>query len=136
MESTEMSQAEEPEINKPHPKGLIRLLDGFRFSMKGYKAAIKYEESFRIELGFAVFLFPLGFWLGDNVLERAILIFPLFLVLVAELLNSGIETAIDRISTEHHPLSGRAKDVGSAACFTAQMSVILIWGMMIYEKFM
>jgi len=136
MESAKMSEVEEPKINKPHPKGLIRLIDGFRFSMKGYKAAIKYEESFRIELGFALFLFPLGFWLGDNVVERAVLIFPLFLVLVAELLNSGIETAIDRISTEHHPLSGRAKDVGSAACFTAQMSVILIWGMMLIEKFL
>lgn len=130
-----MTEQEEPAINKPHPKGLIRLLDAFFFSMKGYKAAIKYEESFRIELGFGMILFPLAFWLGDNAIERAVLVFPLFLVLVAELLNSGIETAIDRISTEHHPLSGRAKDVGSAACFTAQMSVFLIWGMMLYEKF-
>lgn len=136
METTEMSEAQEPKINKPHPKGLIRLLDAFTFSMKGYKAAIKYEESFRIELGFALFLFPLGFWLGDSAVERSMLFLPLLLVLVAELLNSGIEAAIDRISTEHHPLSGRAKDVGSAACFTAQMSVILIWGMMLYEKFM
>jgi diacylglycerol kinase (ATP) len=125
----------EPQINKPHPKGLIRLLDAFFFSMKGYRAALKYEESFRIEVGFGLILFPLAFWLGDNALERAILVLPLILVLVAELLNSGIETAIDRISIEHHPLSGRAKDVGSAACFTAQMSVFLIWGMMLYEKF-
>lgn len=130
-----MTEQEEPEINKPHPKGLIRLFDAFFFSMKGYKAAIKYEESFRIELGFGLILFPLAFWLGDSAVERAVLLFPLFLVLVAELLNSGIEAAIDRISTEHHPLSGRAKDVGSAACFTAQMSVFLIWGMMLYEKF-
>jgi len=124
----------EPEINKPHPKGLIRLLDAFFFSMKGYKAAIKYEESFRIELGFGVILFPLAIWLGDSAIERIILMLPLIMVLVTELLNSGIETAIDRISTEHHPLSGRAKDIGSAACFTAQMSVFLIWGMMLYEK--
>ncbi len=130
-----MTEPEEPKINKPHPKGLIRLLDAFTFSMKGYKAAYKYEESFRIEVGFGLILFPLGFWLGDSAMERIALILPLILVLVAELLNSGIEAAIDRISTEHHPLSGRAKDVGSAACFTAQMSVILIWGMIIYEKF-
>ncbi|MDH3355499.1 MAG: diacylglycerol kinase [Chromatiales bacterium] len=126
----------EPEINKPHPKGLIRILDAFKFSMKGYKAAYRYEESFRIELGFGIILFPLGFWLGDNAIERVVYILPLIMVLVAELLNSGIEAAIDRISVEHHPLSGRAKDFGSAACFTAQMSVILIWGMMLVEKFM
>ena len=130
-----MIEQEEPEINKPHPKGLIRLLDAFTFSMKGYKAAYRYEESFRIEVGFGLILFPLGFWLGDSAIERIVLILPLILVLVAELLNSGIETTIDRFSTEHHPLSGRAKDIGSAACFTSQMSVILIWGMIIYEKF-
>ena len=56
-----MIEHEEPEINKPHPKGLIRLLDAFTFSMKGYRAAYKYEESFRIEVGFALILFPLGF---------------------------------------------------------------------------
>ncbi len=129
-----MNKREEPEINKPHPKGVIRILDAFAFSMKGYRAAIKYEESFRMELVAGAILLPLGLWLGESAVERAILIFPLFLVLVAELLNSGIETTIDRISTEHHPLSGRAKDIGSAACFTAQMSLILIWGMIIYEK--
>ena len=125
----------EPEINKPHPKGLIRILDAFAFSVKGYKAAYKYEESFRIEVGFGLLLFPLGFWLGDSAMERIVLILPLIIVLVAELLNSGLEAAIDRISTEPHALSGRAKDLGSAACFTAQMSVFLIWGMMLYEKF-
>ncbi len=131
-----MSEPQEPKINKPQPKGLLRLIDGFCFSMQGYRAALKYEESFRIEFGAGLILFPLGLWLGDNAVERVVLIFPLILVLVAELLNSAIETAIDRIDTAHHPLSGRAKDIGSAACFTAQMGALVIWGMMLYEKFL
>lgn len=122
------------EINKQGSRGLLHVLDAYRFSMLGFRAAIRHEISFRLELILGIVLFPLALWLGESAIERVLLLVPLFLVLIVELLNSAIETAIDRISTEHHPLSGRAKDIGSAACFLAQMSVLLIWGTILIDK--
>ncbi len=80
-------------------------------------------------------LAPLGLWLGDNAPERALLVGSLFLVLIVEVVNSSIEAAIDRIGTEHHTLSGRAKDMGSAAVFLALINAALIWVMIVTEKF-
>lgn len=79
-------------------------------------------------------LAPLGLWLGDNALERALLAGSLFLVLIVEVINSSIEAAIDRIGTEHHTLSGRAKDMGSAAVLLALINAVLIWVMIVWEK--
>ena len=84
--------------------------------MKGFRSTYKNEEAFRQEVLLLIILAPLGLWLGDNGVEKALLVGPLLIVLIVELLNSAIESVVDRISTENHKLSGRAKDQGSARC--------------------
>lgn len=125
----------EAEINKPNTKGVSHIFDAFGYSLKGLKAALKYEESFRLELIALVFLLPMAIWLGQSAVEMALLIGSLLLVLVVELINSAIEAVVDRVGTEHHELSGRAKDLGSAAVFLSQMNVLVIWGLFVYERF-
>lgn len=115
-------------------KEIQRLIRAGGYSIAGLKAAYQNEAAFRLETGLFVILAPLGLWLGDNALERALLAGSLFLVLIVEVINSSIEAAIDRIGTEHHTLSGRAKDMGSAAVFLALVNAVLIWGMMVAEK--
>jgi diacylglycerol kinase (ATP) len=75
----------------------------------------------------ALFVLPAGIWLGSNGLERAVLVAPMFLILIVELLNSAVEAAIDRIGVEHHALSGLAKDLGSAAVLVAFALLVLDW---------
>ncbi|MDH5359123.1 MAG: diacylglycerol kinase [Gammaproteobacteria bacterium] len=125
----------EPEINKPGTRGVSHIFAAFGYSMQGLKAALRYEEAFRLELIAAVFLLPLAIWLGRSASEMALLIGSLFIVLLVELINSAIEAVVDRVGTDHHELSGRAKDLGSAAVFISQMNVIVIWGLFIYERF-
>ena len=78
-----------------------------------------------------LFFAPIGVWLGDNGVERALLILPLLLVLLVELLNGAVETVVDRIGMEHNELSGRAKDLASAAVFVALLSVLVVWGLVL-----
>lgn len=111
-----------------------RLIRAGGYSLAGLKATYQNEAAFRLETGLFVLLAPLGLWLGDSALERSLLLGSLFLVLIVEIINSSIEAAIDRIGTEHHTLSGRAKDMGSAAVFLALINALLIWVMMIWEK--
>lgn len=121
----------ESEVNKPDHRGLNHIIQAWGYSWCGFRAAIRYEESFRIELVLALVLFPVGLWLGEGAIERVLYTLPLLLVLITELLNSAMETTVDRISTEHHPLSGRAKDIGSAACFLSQATVVMVWGILL-----
>lgn len=97
------------------------------YSLAGLSAVWKSEEAFRLECFIGIVLIPLGFWLGDSGLERAILIFPVILVLIVELLNTAVEVVVDRIGTAYHPLSKRAKDIGSAAVFLSLLGVGMIW---------
>ena len=83
-----------------------------------------------------VVLLPVGVWLGQTALERAVLIGCLLLVLVVELLNSAIEAAIDRHGDEMNELSGRAKDMGSAAVFISLLIVAVVWGLIAAERFL
>ncbi len=76
-------------------------------------------------------LAPLGYWFGKSGVERALLIGSVILVLIVELLNSAIEAAVDRVGEERHALSGRAKDIGSAAVFVALLNVAVVWGLII-----
>ena len=108
-------------------RGLKRIIHAFCFSMKGFKAAYKNEEAFRQEVFLSIILIPAGLWLGQNGLERAILTASVLLVLMVELLNTGIEVVVDRVGKEHHELSGMAKDIGSAAVFVSLMNVLLVW---------
>lgn len=123
------------EINKPGKRGMIHIIQAAGYSMKGLKAAIIYEEAFRLELLALVVMLPLAIWLGQSALEHALLVGTLMLVLIVELINSALEAVVDRIGVEHHVLSGRAKDIGSAAVFLAVLNVILIWGFILYERF-
>ncbi|MFZ1827872.1 MAG: diacylglycerol kinase [Candidatus Competibacteraceae bacterium] len=108
-------------------KGWRRLVNATGYSWAGLKAAWRNEEAFRQEGLLCATLVPLALWLGDSAVERALLIGSLLLVVIVELLNSGIEAVVDRIGLERHELSGRAKDIGSAAVFVALLNAGLIW---------
>ncbi|MEZ5660498.1 MAG: diacylglycerol kinase [Burkholderiaceae bacterium] len=107
-----------------------RLAGGLSYSVAGLRRGW-FEEAFRVELALSVVLVPLAIWLGDNPIERVLLLGSILLVLIAELLNTAIEEAIDRISVERHPRSKDAKDLGSAAVFLAMMGFLLTWGLIL-----
>jgi diacylglycerol kinase (ATP) len=112
--------------------GIMRIIRAAGYSWKGFRACFRNEAAFRQELALTVVLLPLAFWLGDNALERALMIGVWLIVPVVELLNSGIEAVVDRISDEHHPLAGRAKDVGSAAVFLAITNASAVWAVLLF----
>ena len=97
--------------------GFLRATKALRCSILGFRAAFKHESAFRQELALSLFFIPYGLWLGENATQKILLIALVILVLIVELLNSAIEAIVDRVSLEHHELSGRAKDLGSAAVF-------------------
>ncbi|HFE38358.1 MAG TPA: diacylglycerol kinase [Gammaproteobacteria bacterium] len=113
-------------------RGLLRFIQAARFSWQGLTAAYRFEEAFRQELWLAALLSPIAFILSSNGIELALLLGSLILVLIIELMNSGLEAAVDRIGKEHHELSGRAKDIGSAAVMLALLNVAVIWGCIIF----
>lgn len=98
-------------------RGLKRIVNATVYSVRGLRAAWEHESAFRQEVVLSVFMLPAALWLGTTWLERAFLIATVVLVLAAELLNSAVEAAVDRMSMDMHPLAGRAKDMGSAAVF-------------------
>ena len=105
------------------------------WSFKGLRAAWQHEASFRLEVCLSVLLFPLGLWLGQGAVEKALLAGSLLLVLSAETLNSAIEAVVDKVSPEFHELAGRAKDLGSAAVFILMINVLLCWGLLLWARF-
>ena len=107
--------------------GWHRFLQSFAASSRGVRGAFRNEAAFRQELLVAVPVVVGGIWLGRTGVERALLIGPMVLILVVELLNSAIETTVDRIGLEHHELSGLAKDLGSAAVFLSFGLLGLTW---------
>jgi len=115
------------------PTGLMRLLNAFGNTYRGLVGAWREEAAFRQECALAVVLVPLGSWLADNGVERALLVGPVIFVLVVELLNSAIEAAIDRIGDERHTLSGLAKDMGSAAVFGSFLLLAFSWAMVLID---
>jgi diacylglycerol kinase (ATP) len=114
--------------------GIKRLVNALGWSMKGLRATFKHEEAFRQEVYLLIVLAPLGFWLGNDGVERALLVGPLLIVLIVELLNSAVESVVDRISDEQHKLSGRAKDQGSAAVLISLVLVVLCWGSVLMNR--
>jgi diacylglycerol kinase (ATP) len=122
------------ETNKPkNNRGIRRLINAARWSIKGFRSTFRNEEAFRQELLLLPILAPLGYWLGQTGVERALLIGSLFIVLIVELLNSAVESVVDRIGPEQHKLSGRAKDQGSAAVFLALLLVALTWVLVLLD---
>lgn len=119
---------------KPRRTGWRRIWDATGYSIKGLKAAWRNEAAFRQELVIAMILLPTAFWLGETAIERALLIFSLLAVLMVELLNSAVETAVDRIGPNPNELSGRAKDLGSAAVMISLLAAGAVWGVVALEK--
>ena len=112
---------------KPGATGLTRIINASRYSWQGLRATFRNEAAFRQELACAALLVPLGFWLGDTGVEKALLIGCVVLVLVVELLNTAIEYVVDRFGEEMHAFSGLAKDAGSAAVFLSLVHAVIVW---------
>ncbi|KAE9529043.1 diacylglycerol kinase [Testudinibacter aquarius] len=112
-------------------KGFTHLVKATGYSIKGLKQAVT-ETAFQHELMMAAVLIPLACWLGENGVERALMIGSVLMVLVVELLNSAIESVVDRVGMEYHELSGRAKDLGSAAVTMALAIMAITWLLLIF----
>ncbi|WP_299874038.1 diacylglycerol kinase [uncultured Cocleimonas sp.] len=107
--------------------GITRWVKALGFTWLGLKATYKHEEAFRQEVWLLVVSTPIALWFGETGIEKALLIGSVLLLLIVELLNSAIEAVVDRFGGEHHELSGRAKDMGSAAVFVAMMNTAIVW---------
>ncbi|PKQ76177.1 diacylglycerol kinase [Aeromonas sobria] len=116
---------------KPGATGVTRIINATGYSMKGLKSAWINEAAFRQELMLILLLMPLAFWVGESLNQILLLITISWLVVIVEILNSAIEAVVDRIGAEHHELSGRAKDLGSAAVFIALALNGLVWGALV-----
>jgi diacylglycerol kinase (ATP) len=103
-------------------KGIRRLKNAFRYSVAGFKAAWINEEAFRQEILLAILIVPVGMWIY-------------FIIPLTELLNTAIEATVDRVGQEHHELSGRAKDLGSAAVFLSICITLIVWIIISYGRF-
>jgi diacylglycerol kinase (ATP) len=122
-------------MDQPARKGIKRIVWATYYSYKGIIAAYRNEAAFRQELTVMLFLLPVAFWLGETAVQHILLIAPCLLVIIVELLNSAIEAIVDRIGPEMHELSGRAKDMGSAAVLFSLALVILSWGLIAWHRF-
>lgn len=106
------------------------------WSLQGLRAAWLHESSFRLEVYLFAVLGPLGLWLGQDGVERALLVGCGLLVMGVELLNSSIEAVIERYGPEFHELAGRAKDMGSAAVFVLMLNFLLVWGLILGPRYL
>lgn len=124
-------------MTNPHKgrTGLARVWHATGHSAAGLRAAYRHESAFRQEFWLAVLMIPASFWLGRDWIEVALLAGTVLVVLIVELLNSGIEAAIDRISLEHHDLSGRAKDYASAAVLLSLVLCAAVWLTALWQRF-
>ncbi len=124
-------------MTNPHKgrTGLDRIVRAAGYSVDGLATAYRGESAFRQEFWLCVVLVPAAFWLGHGWVEVALLAGSVLLVLIVELLNSGIEAAIDRISFDMHELSKRAKDLGSAAVMLSLLLCAGIWLAALWQRF-
>lgn len=122
-------------VNPSGVGGFARLVSAWGNSVRGLKLAWAGERAFRQEAALALGLVPTAFWLGRGWVEVALLAGSVGLVLIVELLNSAVEAAIDRIGPERHELSGRAKDLGSAAVWLALVMCAGIWVGALWQRF-
>jgi diacylglycerol kinase (ATP) len=119
-------------VESPHKgqTGLRRLFNAFLYSLSGLWLAFQHESAFRQEMALAAVLIPVACILPVPSVDRVLLIFSVFLVLIVELLNSSVEAAIDRIGLDTHRLSKRAKDLGSAAVLLTLVALTLVWALL------
>src|SRR3990172_4378073 len=120
---------------KPGKTGVARIIDATHNSMKGLKACWTHEAAFRQDVAISIVLFFSSFFVAANLQQWLLLIFPLLMLAITELLNIAIENVVDRIGPEQHELSGRAKDVGSAAVFICLLLTALCWIVIIWQNF-
>lgn len=107
--------------------GITRVIMATRYSWQGLCAAYRHEEAFRQEAWLCVLLLPLGLYLGDGGAEKALLVASVLLLPLVEILNSALEAVVDRVGEEQHELSGRAKDMGSAAVALSIVLIVVTW---------
>jgi len=120
---------------KPNGTGIMRIFKATHCSAKGFKTAYIHESAFRQELLLCLLLFPFSFILATSLNHWVGLVASLLFLLFAEIVNSAIEALADRISTEHHELIGRAKDLGSSAVFIGITLLCLVWFTAVYSYF-
>ena len=120
---------------KPGLSGISRIIAATTNSLRGIRDACRHEAAFRQDLALSAFLLLLSFWLAQTLLEWLLLILPLLLLLIVEILNSAIENIVDRIGEERHILSGRAKDMGSAAVMLCLILIAVVWLSMAWSRF-
>ncbi len=113
-------------------KGIKRLLNAGGYAVEGLVDAFKTEEAFRQEVLLACVLIPVSFFITATVAEHALLVASVLFVLFVELLNTAVETVVERISDEIHPLSKRAKDLGSAAVLISFINLVAVWAIIIF----
>jgi len=117
-------------------EGIFRhIINAFIWSAAGIRAAWKHELAFRAQVTVIAAIIPVGIWLGETAIQWALLFGACTGVLITELLNSAIEAIVDRIGLEHNELSGRAKDLGSAAAFFSMATAVVVWGLVAYHRF-
>lgn len=137
--SARQTQLQAPEKSSANPqkdrKGLTRVWHALGYSVAGLRAGW-HETAFRQEAIASLVLIPAAFWLSRSWVEVALLAGSVILVMIVELLNTGIETAIDRIGPEWHDLSKRAKDMGSAAVLLSLLICAGIWAMALFHRFL
>lgn len=121
---------------KPGHSGIKRVWLSFGYARQGLKAAWMHEAAFRQEVWLCVVLIPAAFWLGRDLPEQALLIAVCLLALIVEAINSAIEAIVDRIGPELHELSGRAKDLGSAAGLISLLLLAVVWGFVAWDRFL
>jgi diacylglycerol kinase (ATP) len=120
---------------KPGKTGLARLIDATGYSIKGIRACWRNEAAFRQEVLLVIVLLPLSLLVAKSIEQWLLLVTPLFLLLIVELLNSAVENVVDRIGQELHKLSGRAKDMGSAAVLICLLLTGTSWVAIAWKNF-
>lgn len=118
---------------KHQHSGIQRIILATKYSLKGLRAAFQFEASFRQELYLCTVLVPIVLNLPLTTLEKTWMVGSLFALLIVELLNSAIEAVVDRVGAEHHELSGRAKDIASAAVMTTMIMIAVTWLMILWQ---
>lgn len=123
-----------PPTYQEKKQGIRRILSAFNNTYQGLSWMIKNEAAFKQELVIIATLIPISFLLNTSTLEQLALINSLLFVLFAEAVNTAIESVVDRISYEHHDLSGLAKDLGSAAVLISFAIAIVTWGVILWKQ--
>ncbi len=128
----------QPETEFDHPqkrrRGLERIWHAAGYSMSGLRLGW-HEPAFRFEVLASIVLLPAAFWVGRSWVEVALLAGSVIFVMVVELLNTAIESTVDRVGPEWHEMSLRAKDMGSAAVFLSLALTVAIWGAALWHRF-